>query len=76
MCKKAFNKRNNASVNLCLLHKEQYQYPYIQKSMGEKNFYYHLDMSCVRALHPTFQPWNMSIQESLKENIKKVTGSY
>lgn len=76
-CKKAFNKGGNAPFNLCLSHKERYEYPFkgdfhdIRESAGEKNFYYHLDMSCVWGHHPTFQPGDISIQESLRENLKE-----
>lgn len=75
-CKRAFNKGNNAPFNLCLLHKERYDYLFkgdfhdIWESVGEKNFYYHLDMSCVCGRHPLFQPGEISITESVRENLK------
>ena len=72
-CKKG----RNAPYNLCLAHKERYHYPFngdfqdIRESVGEKNFYYDLDMNCVRGRHPTFQPGNIAIQESVRADLKE-----
>lgn len=76
-CKKAFNKGGNAPVNLCLSHKERLEYPFkgdfqdIRESVTEKNFYYHLHVSCVQGRHPTLKLGDISIQESVRENLKE-----
>lgn len=76
-CKQAFNKGNNAPFNLCLSHKERYEYPFngdfhdIRQSVTEKNFYYHLDLTCVRGRHPTFQPGDVAILESVRGQLKE-----
>ena len=42
----------------------------IRESASEKNFHYHLDLSCVQRRHPSFEPGEIAIQESVKANFK------
>ena len=71
-----FNKGGNAPYNLCLSRKERFYYPFqgdfqdIRESASEKNFYYHLDLSCVQRGHPSFKPGDKAIQESVKANLR------
>ena len=41
-----------------------------EKAQVNKNFYYHLDLSCVQRGHPSFKPGDIAIQESVKANLK------